>query len=100
MTAMFACAICIVACNLVRCSSQDVRREKNPVINRNGKIITLCGSRLAIVTAGTRHKFRILWMSGTGFFKVKLLILQILALQVFLYSADGTDEIDPAADDF
>ncbi len=39
-------------------------------------------------------------MSGTGFFKVKLLILQILALQVFLYSADGTDEIDPAADDF
>src|SRR5689334_19297457 len=61
MTAMFACAICIVACNLVRCSSQDVRREKNPVINRNGKIILVCAPVNDKYYAGNRMKVPLLF---------------------------------------
>jgi hypothetical protein len=58
MTAIFACAICIVACNSVRCSSQNERREKTPVINGNRNYHALhfpAGN----VTAGTIHKFRL-----------------------------------------
>src|SRR5438270_12205693 len=99
MTAIFACAICIVACNLVRCSSQNVRREKYPVINRSGKIITLCTSRLALVTARTRHKFRQYYGVINQELSDKPLILRGLDLLV-PHTASGTDEFNPASDNF